>query len=367
MVRNHSGEDTFRVKQSGPPCGPVRAGRCGAVRSGNGIGNLAWIGNHPARRAVLGGMTDLQPASGTPRPSPRGRAAATALLLTLVAAACSPAAAPSATPGSTGSPTAGPTTSPSPSPTAAAGGLQHPTGATDIVLRIDESGGFIPLEANATSAPWFTLYGDGTIVFRDPYASAPEPVGNVSRAVPFLTVKLDEGGIQALLQQALNEGGLAVATGPYQGMAAGGDLPTTTFTLNLDGRSKDVAVTALSPEMHPQDALIVGQISRFAEKLRGFGNDIGGEQPYVAPGFRGILIPVEQPFGPVVAWPWPDLSPDDFKSGANEFFLTRTMTADEVATLGIPDVGGGLLGVALQKDGKIYTFSLRPLLPDETS
>ena len=311
-------------------------------------------------------MTDLLPASGTPRPSPRGRAAATALLLTLVAAACSPAAAPSATPGSTGSPTAGPTTAPSPSPTAAADGLQHPTGATDIVFRVDESGGFVPIEHNATSAPWFTLYGDGTVVFRDPYAIAPEPVGNVSRSVPFLTVKLDESGIQALLEEALGPGGLAVATGPYHGMSA--DIPTTTFTMNVGGQTKEVAVTALSPEAHPaQDALIIGQISRFAEKLRGFANDVGGEQPYVAPGYRGILIPVEQPFGPVVAWPWADLTPDDFKSGENEFFLTRTMTPDEVATLGIPDVGGGLLGVALQKDGQIYTFSLRPLLPDEAA
>ena len=325
----------------------------------------AVVGNHPDGQAVPGAMTDLQPASGTPRPSPRGRAAATALLLTLVAAACSPAAAPSATPGSNGTPTAGPTTGPSPSPTTATGGLQHPTGPTDIVFRVEESGGFVPIEYNAISAPWFTLYGDGTVVFRDPYASAPEPVGNVTRSVPFLTVKLDESGIQALLQQALNEGGLAVAAGPYQGMGA--DIPTTTFTLNIDGRTKDVAVTGLSPDIHPQNAMIVGQISRFAEKLRGFANDIGGEQPYVAQGYRGVLIPVEQPFGPVVAWPWPDLSPDDFKSGENEFFQTRTMTADEVATLGIPDVGGGLLGVALQKDGKLYTFSLRPLLPEETS
>ncbi len=311
-------------------------------------------------------MTDPLPASGPPRPSPRARAAATAVLLTLVAAACSPAAQPTATPGSTGGPTTGPTTGPSPSPTAAADGLEHPTGATDIVFRVEESGGFVPMEHNATSAPWFTLYGDGTVVFRDPYAIAPEPVGNVSRSVPFLTAKLDEGGIQALLQQALNEGGLAVAKGPYHGMSA--DIPTTTFTLNVGGQTKEVAVTALSPDSHPpQDALIIGQISRFAEKLRGFANDVGGEQPYVAQGFRGVLIPVEQPFGPIVAWPWPDLSPDEFKSGQNEFFLTRTMTTDEVSTLGIPDIAGGLLGVALQKDGKIYTFSLRPLLPDESA
>jgi hypothetical protein len=307
-------------------------------------------------------MTDLLPASGTPRPSPCGRAAATAFLLALAAAACSPAAAPpSATYGSSGGPTIGP----APSPTAAADGLQHPTGATDVVLRVEESGGFAPIEGMATSAPSFTLYGDGTVVFRDPFAIAPEPVNNVTRAIPFLTVKLDETGIQALLDEALGPGGLGVAKGPYMGMGA--DIPTTTFSLHVGGQSKQVSVTGLSPEVHPQDALIVGQISRFAEKLRGFANDVGDEQPYAPKAYRGVLMPVDQPFGPVVAWPWTDLAPDDFAAGDNEFFLTRTMAPAEVATLGIPDVGGGFLGVALQKDGKIYTFSLRPLLPDETA
>lgn len=310
-------------------------------------------------------MTDLLPASGTPRPSPRGRLAATALLLTFVAAACSPAAQPSATPGFTGGPSAGPTAGPTTGPTTAAGDLEHPTGTTDVVLRVEETGGFMPIEGMATSAPSFTLYGDGTVVFRDPYAMAPEPVGNVSRATPFLTVKLDESGIQALLEEALGPGGLAIAKGPYMGIGA--DIPSTNFTLNVGGKTKDVSVTGLSPEMHPQDALIVGQISRFAERLRGFANDVGGEQPYAAPAYRGILMPVDQPFGPAVAWPWTDLAPDDFEPGDNEFYNTRTMPPAEVAGLGIPDVAGGLLGVALQKDGKIYTFSLRPLLPDETA
>lgn len=232
-------------------------------------------------------------------------------------------------------------------------------------MRFGETGGHQMLEAAATFAPSFTLYGDGTVVFRDPNAIAPEPVGNVSRAVPFLTVKLDEAGIQALLQEALGPGGLALATGPYSGMGA--DIPTTTFTINAGGDSKSVDVVGLSPEMHPQNALIVGQLSRFAQKLGGFANDVGGEQPYIPEAYRGVLIPVDQPFGPLVDWPWTDLSTDDFVAGDNEFFLTRTMTPADVASLGIPDVAGGLLGVALQEDGKIYTFALRPLLPDETS
>jgi hypothetical protein len=244
-------------------------------------------------------------------------------------------------------------------------GIEHPTGPTDIVLRFEESGGFVPLEVNATYAPSFTLYGDGRVVFRDPWAPAPEPVDNVGRAVPFQTIQLGEAAIQRLLEEAIGPGGLGVASGPYTGMSA--DIPTSTFTISAAGQTKQVSVTGLSADMHPQDALVVGSLAAFAERLRGFADDVVGEQPYLPEAYRGILIPVDQPFGPVVAWPWPDVDADEFVAGQNEFFLSRTMTPAEVATLGITDAEGGLQGVALQDGGKIYTFALRPLLPDETS
>jgi hypothetical protein len=243
-------------------------------------------------------------------------------------------------------------------------GLEHPTGATDIVLRVAESGGFVPIEFTATYAPSFTLYGDGTVVFRDGQAVPPEPVGNVMRSVPFRTVRLGEKAVQAILEDALGQGALGVATGPYMGMGA--DIPSTTFTINVGGKSKEVTVVGLSPDLHPNDRLIVGALSRLGDKLRLFGNSVAA-QPYVPAAYRGVLIPVDQPFGPVIAWPWPDITPDEFASGENEFLLTRTMTLAEVATLGINGAEGGLQGLAVQKAGQIYTFALRPLLPDEAS
>ena len=234
----------------------------------------------------------------------------------------------------------------------------------DILLRYEESGGFVPLEWNATYAPSFTLYSDGTLVFKDPYAVPPESNDNISRAVPFMVAQLDQESIQALLEQALGQGGLAVATGPYDGgMVA--DIPTTTFTISVDGQTKQVSVTGLSPEMHPQNAAIVQQLATFAELLRGFGDQISTEVPYVPAGYRGVLIEVEQPAGPVKDWPWANITPDDFASGQNEFFKTRTMTPAEVDELRVEGITGGMIGTAVQFEGKVYTFSLRPLLPDE--
>ena len=306
----------------------------------------------------------MLPETDSPRPSPARRrthavpAAAAVLLASL--AACSSAAAPSASPGST----ATPTTTPTASPTAPVG-LEHPTGAQDIVLRFEESGGFVPIEFNATYAPSFTLYGDGTLVFKDPTAMPPESNDNVNRAVPFLVAKLDEATIQALLEEALGAGGLAVATGPYDGgMIA--DIPTSTFTIAIGGKTKQVSVAGLSPESHPQNAAIVAQLSKFAETLRTFGERIAGEQPYMPAGYRAILIKVDQPMGPVVAWPWADVTPDDFAGGADEIFKTRAMTPAEVDALGIKGISGGMIGVAVQYKNDVYTLSLRPLLPDES-
>ena len=300
-------------------------------------------------------MTDQLPASGTPRPG-RRLAAATALLLTL--AACSAAAGPTGAPG----PSVGPTTAPTPTTPP---GIEHPTGAKDIVLRFEEGGGFVPIDFLATQAPSFTLYGDGTVVFRDPQAAPPEPVGNVNRSTPFQTIRIGEAGIQALLEQGLGSGGLGIAVGPYMGMAA--DLPTATFTVNADGRTKQVSVNGFSPDIHPNDALIVGQLARFADQLRTFGNGIAGEEVYQPAAYRGVLSKIDQPMGAVVDWPWPSVVPTDFVAGQNEFLMTRTMTPAEVAALGIQGLEGGMLGLNLQEDGKAYSFALRPLLPDETS
>ncbi len=321
------------------------------VRRGtdNSRGNRRWgIG-------VLGAMTN---ESRLPSARPAW-AAATTILLVLVAA-CAPAATPSASPGGSAGPTSAPQSTASP----VVNGLQHPTGAADVVLRMESGGGFVPIDFFATAAPTFTLYGDGTVVFRDPTATPPDAAGNVNRLSPFLTIRLDEEGIQALLDDAIGRGGLGIATGPYMGMAA--DIPTTTFTVTAGGQTKEVSVNGLSPDMHPDNVAIVTSLAGLAERLEKFAAAVAGEQVYVPAAYRGVLMKIDQPIGPVVDWPWADIDPAEFVSGDNEFFMLRTMTPAQIAVLGIPTIEGGFQGLTLQKAGKLYNFALRPLLPDET-
>jgi hypothetical protein len=285
------------------------------------------------------------------------RATAAGLVLAF-AAGCTTTASPSSTPGSSGNPgTPPPSSTPVPDPSG------NPTGATDILLRMETSGGMM-LEANATAAPTFTLYGDGTVIFRDPNAQPPEPIGGVRREVPYQIVRLGPEGIQALILDALGPGGLAIATGPYQGMGA--DIPTTTFTVAADGQTKQVSISGFLPDLHPQDAVIVAALGQLSERLGAFGSSIAGEEPYTPAAYRGLLLPVDEPFGPVVDWPWADIAPADFAGGENDLFKTRTMTPDEIGEIGIPGVGGGFSGLIFKSGDELYSFMLRPLLPDET-
>jgi len=315
-------------------------------------------------------MTHIAPGPDAPRPIRRGRLLAAPALLALLTVACSPGGPATGAPGSpspSGGPTAGPSTAPSAGPTAGPtieGAIAHPTGPMDVVLRIEETGGLMPLESSLTYTPTFTLYGDGTVVWRDNFAMPPASSDNLIRPTPLLSTRLDEGTIQVLLAEAIGPGGLGVAVGPYNELM-GADIPSTIFTINAGGipEPKRVEVVALSPEAHPKNLQVVTALAGLAEKLRTF-DTLVNEQPYAPTGYRGVLTPTEQAFGPVVDWPWPVVSPEDF-GGDNEFFPTRQMTPDEVAALGIDNIESGVAGFVLQDGEDLYSFALRPLLPDD--
>src|SRR6266516_3577835 len=77
---------------------------------------------------------------------------ATVLSLGLLAAACANASAgDGAADGSTGA-------------TTGSGGISYPTGADQVVLRIESGGGFVAMEVNLTTLPMLSLFGDGLLI-----------------------------------------------------------------------------------------------------------------------------------------------------------------------------------------------------------
>ena len=250
-------------------------------------------------------------------------------------------------------------------PSRPAAGVDHPTGATDVILRMEEGGGFVPIEFAASQAPTFTLYGDGRVVFQPLVETFPEagPDG-ITRNVPWRTAQLDAGQIEELLTFALGQGGIGTARDSYvdNGLI---DAPNTIFTVDAGGLKKTVTVNALGmePTGGPDDAARAS-FKKLGDRLRDFdeGGTIATDQ-FVPAGYRGVLVEreVDPNFpGPTpIEWPWPDLTIADFKEGDGVTapgLPARGLTADEVAALELGDAPGGASGLIVKSpDGKTYT------------
>jgi len=300
-------------------------------------------------------MTDtpLSPRSGA-------RTGALLMALMLVVAACG---------GGAGWASGSPSGSPAPTTAPPTDGtfLEHAMGRTDVVFRFEEGGGFVPMGFFATQAPQFTLYGDGTVLFRDPNTAPAPSAGKVFALDPYLIGRLSEPQIQAFLQFALEEGGLAVARGPYSpGNVA--DAPTAIFTINAGGLTKTVSVEALGfDNPDSPDAEILRTMAVLGERVRSFASQVESETAWVPDRWRGILT--EGEFQLPQPWPWTDVNPADFVQPVGPDapqFPILTLTPAQVDALGLTGIEGGFVELQLAgPDGRTYGLALRPILPDE--
>jgi hypothetical protein len=257
------------------------------------------------------------------------------------------------------------------SPAPSGGALAHASGATDLILRYEQGGGFVAPGFLATEGPTFSLYGDGSAIFRNPRDANPVPDSTTSpiiRGVPYQIAHLSEAQVQAVLAYALDQGGLREATDHYDRPIA--DAPTTVFTIDAGAVKKVVSINGLGIDVaNGADAAILAKLTALATKLQNYGSEVTDEQPWSPDRYRGILT--EDAFGSPIPWPWPAISPTDFVKHAGPNappFPIRTMTPADVARLGVTGVEGGLQGVSLKapSGAKVYSFRLRPLLPDES-
>lgn len=290
-----------------------------------------------------------------------------ALALVALTSACT--GAPGASPSPSVPPTASPAPTPTPSPTFGPNEISHPTGATDIVLRLEQGGGFVPINFFITQAPAFTLYGDGTVIFKQ----LDIRVGNgpgVQAELPWLMGHLDEAQMQVLLEFALGTGRLANAKLNYDngGIA---DAPSTFFTINAGGVDKTVNVYALGLEGQPgPDAADRAGFNQLATVLNNIqaqpGIDLGELTPYDAELYKVVLLDgFGEPGADPLDWPWDDLTPADWPSADEPDGRVKMLDSEHVAKL-LDMPNGGHIGIWVNEpDGSAVQFGIRPLLPDE--
>ncbi len=268
-------------------------------------------------------------------------------------------------PGATPRPTAEP-------PSIPIGRIDHATGARDVVLRFDRGPDFAVGDLVGElfqPGPEFTLYGDGTVIFRNEGTEPAPADGPMIRGRPFMIGQLDEEQVQSFLRFALAEGGLWDACERYETQ---GDVDRATFdvfTIRAGGLNKRV------------DNGGDGPFAALYDRLRNFESAAGiPRQVWVTDRFTGNLLDASI-FANIgeglvpglaetgsVAWPWPGIAPADFVGLAEFQSGRRVMSAAEAAVLGLSDKGGVVQRIYLRgPDQRLYYFSLWPMSPDETS
>ena len=223
--------------------------------------------------------------------------------------------------------------------------------------------------AGAVELPAFTLYADGTVIYRgrnaDPLAAGPG-----AALPPLRMAKMDQEQIDALVRFALGPGRLAGARARYENMTVA-DAPTTVFSIDAGGVTKSVSVYALG--INDEQSRDREDLAGFAELARTLG-DFGAQVErgnatdagtYEPERYRAVLFEGAQSQGNEQDWPWDDVSLGDFRAPDGQ--RATVLTADQAKKLH-PTPQGGLFSASVTgPDGKPYVIALRPLLPDEES
>lgn len=261
-----------------------------------------------------------------------------------------------------------------PSGASGSSGIEHPTGADQVVLRLAYEGGFIAYESTLSSIPFWSLFGDGTLIVPGPQIEIyPGP------AIPNLVATpVSEDGIQAILEAA-RDAGLTDGDASY-GDDCVADAATTVFTTNAGGRTSVVSAYALDVG-EPAGTCGSGKDTDARRKLAAFQAELtdlrswlpegslGTERPYEPTEMRVYVLPdpgdPELPQDPV-EWPL-QASLDGFGeavAGAPADVRCGVVAGDELATLlrAARDANGL---TPWTSGGAEYQLIFRPLLPDE--
>ena len=279
----------------------------------------------------------------------------------ILLAACTAAATPGPSGGATASPGGGP--------------VPHATGAHDLVMRYEQTGGFVAPQFLVTRYPIVSVFGDGTTI-----TEGGVPAIYPGQALPNLqATKITEAGIQKLLARARGAG-LLGADASYD-VTNVADASTAEFTVVAGGTTHHVTAYALGMTqdngLDPAVVAARARLQAFADALgdlhKTVGADAAADVPY---DYDAVRIYVTSG-APVASDPsitrdpitWP------LSTGLATFGGPGTGSMSSarcgVVTGADLDLLKPLFPAATQitpwkSGGKLYTLLLLPLLPDQT-
>jgi hypothetical protein len=178
------------------------------------------------------------------------------------------------------------------------GGIDHPTGADEPILLMEDVGGFAMVQMIATRVPAFALYGDGRVVMQGAQTlEFPGPA-----LPPLIERTMSEDGIQTVLE-AVEDTELFTSDLELRGaQMVIADATDTVFRLNANGREVTVSIYALGmldPSFGNMDGVDPGEIeahrvlSQLRDALMTVDTSVAGEdweaegwQPFEPTAFR---------------------------------------------------------------------------------
>lgn len=279
------------------------------------------------------------------------------------------------------------------------GAISHPTGADELVLRVEYQGGFVPYEYTLSSLPMWSLFGDGTLITQGPQIEIYPPP-----AIPnLLSTRITEDGMQAILEAA-QAAGLMDGDKDY-GDQCIADAATTVFTTNANGSTSVVSAYALDVGVvggsgatgssggsstgasggtgssggpagtcgSAEEAKARAALAAFQAELGDLkswlpAGSVGEETPFEPTEMRVYALPYQRdPELPQTAIDWPlDTPLSAFGDPLENDPQSRcgVVTGDEFDQVYVAAQSANQL-TPWVSDGTKYRLILRPLLPDE--
>jgi len=243
-----------------------------------------------------------------------------------------------------------------------------PSGAPDsaqIILQMDVCCGFVPEVVRQLSMPTFTLYADGTAIYR------PSTGGTFDAPPPLMQAQLSPQQADALIGYALGPGGLAAADAVYDDRFVT-DQPTTTFLIDADGVTRTVSAYALGfppLEPGPNDAELA-RLTALANTLTNFdalvaAGHVESSQVYEPTQYLAVVTPdTSDGTAPASDWPITDV---ELVMPADGSAIILTLTPEQVSQVTtVPSGGVGGLTYTTP-DGQRVSVTIRPMLPGEVA
>ena len=263
----------------------------------------------------------------------------------------------------------------------------HPAGhapsrSDELVLQVERTGGFLPMDASAAELPVLSVYGDGRVVTEGPRdARYPAP------ALPNLQIRrIDPDAVRILTERALEAG---VAETSDLGMPPVADAPTTRFTVRTDagtvvrqvyalfeggpvepgGTPSGGWMSGLSAEQEAARAELLHLLEALSDLEGTLGADAVGEsEPYEPDDVAAVVTPWSEPVEGRLhqeeqPWPGPPL-PGEPLPGRPE--VTCVTLSGEEAKPVLDAAGSANQLTPWTSEGARWWVTFRPLLPHES-